>query len=252
MAFNSLYYILFFPIVFLLYYFTKDKWRWIVLLIASLIFYAALNIPYLLLVLIFTTVITFFFGIIIDRAQEPQRKKIFWLGVILNVLTLVIMKYMPFLTNNLDAVLSLISPNLKIQVPSELVSIGVSFYTFQAISYLANIYLEVDKPEKHFGYFALFQSFFPKLLQGPIERPTLLEQFHKPYVFNYDNVRSGLLLFGSGLFKKTIIADRFAMPANAVFDNVSKFGGPPVIIAVFCYAFQIYRYGDWSRPYLQY
>ncbi|MEI7990751.1 MAG: MBOAT family O-acyltransferase, partial [Chloroflexota bacterium] len=240
MAFNSIIYILFFPVVYLIYYFTKDKWRWVVLLAASLIFYAALNIPYLLLALAVTTLITYFFGILIDRQPEPRRKRFFWLGVTLNVLALVIMNYLPFLTSNLNIALVLISPALKIKVPPELVSIGVSFYVFQAISYLANIYLEIDKPEKHFGYFALFQSFFPKLLQGPIERPGLLEQLHKPYEFNYDNLRSGLLLFGWGLFKKTIIADRLAMPADTIFNAVAKYNGFPLIIAVLSYAFQIY------------
>jgi len=240
MAFNSIPYIFFFFLVFLLYLLVTDRWRWVVLLTASLVFYLSFGIPYLLLVLLLTTIVTYFFSILIDRLQEPWRKRVFWLGLLLNVSTLVIMKYLPFLTSNIDIGLGLIFPKFKIPIPAELVSIGISFYIFQAISYLANIYLEIDKPEKHFGYFALFQSFFPKLLQGPIERPGLLKQLRAPYEFNYENFRMGLLLFGWGLFKKTVIADRLAIPTNAVFDNISHFSGVTLIIAVLCYTFQIY------------
>jgi D-alanyl-lipoteichoic acid acyltransferase DltB (MBOAT superfamily) len=131
--------------------------------------------------------------------------------------------------------------------------ISISFRTaFQAISYLVHVYLEVQEPETHLGYFGLYMAYFPKLLQGPIERAhDLLPQFRTPYKFNYSNVRSGLLLFAGGLFCKVVIADRLARYVNTVYTNVHSHSGVSLILATYCYAVQIYcdfaGYTDMAR-----
>ena len=117
----------------------------------------------------------------------------------------------------------------------------MSYYVFQAISYLIDIYLEIEKPERHAGYLALYLSFFPKLLQGPIERAgDLLPQIRLRYKFDYDNMRSGLLLFAWGLFKKSAVADRLAPCVNSIYGDVHSFGGVTLLFATYLYAIQIY------------
>lgn len=242
MPFNSLSYFLFLPVVFLIHYFSPDRFRWLVLLAASFFFYSALKAPHLIAVLLLVTTITFFTGIWIDRLLDQRIKRYFlWGGISANVLTLVSLKYLPFLTQNLNLLLNLIAPGAVIPVSKSIIAIGVSYFIFQAISYLIDIYLEVEKPERHYGHFILYMSFFPKLLQGPIERGSdLLPQFKVPYVFNYDNVRSGMLLFAIGLLKKVVIADRLALMVNPVFDNVHAYKGFPLLLATYYYSLQIY------------
>jgi D-alanyl-lipoteichoic acid acyltransferase DltB (MBOAT superfamily) len=242
MPFNSLKYFLFLPVVYLVFYFAGDRARWIVLLAASLLFYAALNVPYLLVVLALVAMTTYGFGIWLDQAESAQAKRaLLWGGVAANVLILIVMKYLPFLSENLKALSSLLSLDAQIQPVKAFVAIGVSYYVFQAISYLFDIYLEIEKPERHFGYFALYLGFFPKLLQGPIERAgDLLPQLREKYEFNYDNMRFGLLLFTWGLFKKVVIADRLGLYVDTVYNDVHAFTGLPLLLATYAYAFQIY------------
>lgn len=242
MAFNSFQYFLFLPTVYLVFYFVGDKGRWLVLLLASAIFYAALNVPYLLLMLGLVTIITYVSGIWIELSPTPSRKTcLLWSGIGCNTVILLALKYLPVLTNNLNQFFHLLSWNTNLPVGTTLVTVGLSFYVFQAISYLVDIYLEIEKPEKHFGYFALYLSFFPKLLQGPIERAQdLLPQLRKPYEFNYDDTRSGMLLFTWGLFKKVVVADRLALFVNPVYDNVHAYSGLTLVLATYLYAMQIY------------
>jgi alginate O-acetyltransferase complex protein AlgI len=223
MAFNTFSYFLFLPVLFLLFLICTDRFRWLLLLVASFIFYAFLLKPLLLFVLLAVIVISFFFGILIEKSIMPaKRKKLLWLGISGNLFLLILMKYLPFTT-------------------FPIISIGVSFYVFQAISYLADVYLNMAKAETHFGYFALYLSFFPKLLQGPIERAGhLLPQLKAKYEFNYANFRFGLLLFTWGLFKKVVIADRLGIYVDVVYDNVHAFSGLPLLLSTYAYAFQIY------------
>jgi D-alanyl-lipoteichoic acid acyltransferase DltB (MBOAT superfamily) len=242
MIFNSLNYFLFLPLVFLAYHFSRDSFRWLLLLAASIAFYATLKVPHLIVVLLLVIAITYFTGIGIDRsASPPARRRLLWGGICANLLILVLLKYLPFLTQNLNVLLKQVSPGIVVPVSRAIVSIGVSYYVFQAISYLVDIYLEVEKPERHFGLFALHMSFFPKLLQGPIERGgDLLPQLRQPYRFDYDNARSGLLLFAWGLFKKVVVADRLAQFVNPVYDNVHAHQGLALVVATYCFSFQIY------------
>jgi len=229
-------------VVFIIHYVTPDRFRWLVLLVASFCFYAALKSPHLIAVLLFITTITYFTGILIDRSKDSRSKQyLLWGGIIANVLTLIVLKYLPFFTENLNGALTLILPGTAVPVSTTAIAIGVSYFIFQAISYLIDIYLEIEKPERQFGHFALYMSFFPKLLQGPIERGgDLLSQFKVPYVFNYDNVRSGMLLFALGMLKKVVIADRLAMMVNPVFDNVHAYKGFSLLLATYYYSLQIY------------
>jgi len=242
MVFNSLNYLLFLPLVFLVHYFSPDRFRWLVLLVASYFFYAALKFPHLILVLLLVTTITYLTGIWIDRNENARTRGYYlWGGISANILTLIALKYLPFLTQNLNIILDWILPGITIPVSKSIIAIGVSYFVFQAISYLVDIYLEIEKPERNFGNFALYMSFFPKLLQGPIERcGNLLPQFKQTYVFNYESVRSGLLLFALGLMKKVVIADRLALMVNPVFDNVRGYDGFPLLLASYYYAVQIY------------
>jgi alginate O-acetyltransferase complex protein AlgI len=242
MPFNSLKYFLFLPVVYLLYRFAGERSRWCVLLASSLLFYAALEVPSLPVVLILVAATTYSFGIWLDRAETPRLKRtLLLIGVALNVLILVVVKYLPFFSGYTGALSSLLSIGTQPRSINTFVAIGVSYYVFQAISYLVDIFLEIEKPEQHFGYFALYLSFFPKLLQGPIERAGhLIPQLKTRYVFNYDNMRSGLLLFTWGLFKKVVIADRLGTYVETVYNNVHAFTGLPLLLTTYAYAIQIY------------
>jgi alginate O-acetyltransferase complex protein AlgI len=242
MIFNSLHYLLFLPIVYLIFYFMGDRGRWLVLLLASLLFYAALRAPYLLAVLILVSIATYGFGIWLGQAKTPKAKQaLLWAGILVNILILIAMKYLPFLAENLNALSTILSVNVHLQPVKAFVAIGVSFYVFQAVSYLVDIYLEIATPERHFGYFALYLSFFPKLLQGPIEKAgDLLPQLKAKYEFNYANMHFGMMLFAWGLFKKIVIADRFSLYADTVYNNVHGFTGLSLLLATYAYAIQIY------------
>ncbi len=242
MPFNSLTYFLFLPVVYLLFSVAGDRARCWVLFAASMLFYAALDVPYLPVVLALVAITTYGSGIWLDRAKTPEAKRRWLLiGVAVNVLILVAMKYLPFISENLKALSTLLSLDIPIRPVKTFVAVGVSFYVFQAISYLLDVYLEIEKPERHFGYFALYLSFFPKLLQGPIERASdLLPQLKNEYRFNYDNMRFGMLLFTWGLFKKVVIADRLSLYVDHVYSNVHAFKGLSLLLATYAYAFQIY------------
>ena len=248
MILTSLSYFLFLPVVYLIFYAISDRWRWLLLLIASYGFYAAFKVPYLLGVLLMVTTVSYSCGLCIAAQRtDIQRKRWFWAGTSACVAILAVLKYLPFIeakTNNIFC--------LNITGGNPFVIIGVSYFTFQALSYLADIYLEVEEPERHFGYYAVYMAFFPKLLQGPIERAgDLLPQLKLPYRFDYDTMRSGLLLFTVGLLKKVVIADRLALYSDHVYRNVHDFTGLPLLLGTYAYALQIYfdfsGYTDMAR-----
>jgi len=212
------------------------------LLAASLLFYAALNVPHLLIVLLLVAVMTYCFGILLDQADSAMAKRaLLWSGIATNVLILVVMKYLPFLSENLQALSTLLSLDTQIQPIKAFIAIGVSYYVFQAISYLFDIYLEIEKPERHFGYFALYLAFFPKMLQGPIERAgDLMPQFKTLQITDLGRFRSGMFLIICGLFKKIVIADRLSLFVDPVYANVRDYTGIDLILATYVYALQIY------------
>jgi D-alanyl-lipoteichoic acid acyltransferase DltB (MBOAT superfamily) len=224
-------FLIFLPVVFLVFCSVTSRSRWFVLLIASYGFYASFQSLSLLLTLALVSLIGYAGGSWIGGSPRHISR-----GAILGWCTsaclgiLFFTKYLPhFPVIQHYGLLKTIS------------FIGVSYFTFQAISYLVDVYLGVQEPERHLGYFALYMAFFPRLLQGPIERAhDLLPQLRTPYGFNYNNVRSGMLLFAEGVFYKAVIAERLARYVNSVYDNVHSHGGVSVILATYCYAIQIY------------
>ncbi len=233
MTFTSPLFFLFLPVVFLIFRAVNDRARWLVLLIASYGFYATLNSPSLLVTLALVSLIGYAGGLWLGPAEEEEDKKrgrILSVCVVSCLAILFFTKYLPhFQAARQYAFLSTLG------------SIGVSYYTFQAISYLIDVYTGVQEPESHLGYFALYLAYFPKLLQGPLERGHhLLPQLRAPYRFNYDNLRSGILLFAGGLFCKVVVAERLARYVNSVYDHVHDYAGLSLILATYCYAVQIY------------
>ena len=248
MTFTSYKFYLFLPVVYLIFHFTADRWRWLVLLVASYGFYASFKAPYLLAVLFLVTCIGYTCGLrIASQHDDKNRKRWLHVGIVACVAILALLKYLPFLEAQSNSIFGLSS-----NISGTVISIGVSYFTFQAISYLADVYLEMEEPERHFGHFALSLAFFPKLLQGPIERAgDLLPQLKQRYQFDYDAMRSGMLLFTWGLFKKIVIAERFALYADQVYNNVHNYTGLPLLFATYAYAFQIFfdfsAYTDMAR-----
>jgi len=244
MFFNSLPYFIFLPVVFFLFHLTQERFRWVVLLGASYGFYASFKAPQLLLVLLAVTAISYFCGVQLAREREERRRKwIMGTGVGCSVLILLVMKSLPLIHGAHPAGFS--SPNL-------LLSLGVSYFVFQGISYVVDSYLEVVEAEHHPGYLALYLAFFPKLLQGPIERAgDLLPQLRQPYRFSYDAVRAGMLLFAWGLFQKVVIADRLGFFVDLVYNDVDSYRGFQLFFATYVYAFQIFfdfsGYTDMAR-----
>jgi alginate O-acetyltransferase complex protein AlgI len=240
MMLSSLSYLVFVPVVYLLFDLAPERRRWLVLLVASYAFYASLQAPYLLAVLVIATGTSYACARqIAAQPDEAGRTRWLWGGTIACVGMLALLRCLPFLQ----------SPAAG---DSPLVTVGVSYFTFQAVSYLADVYLGTAVPEESLGRYALYLSFFPKMLQGPIERANdLLPQLKRLHPFNYDAARSAMLLFTWGLFKKVAVADRLAIPVNVVYADGSSYQGLPLILATYFYAMQIYcdfsGYTDMAR-----
>lgn len=227
---------LFVPAVLAAYQLMPSKWRWAVLLSASIAFYAALRMPLLLVAWTLVVLTSYWLGRrIFDESNASRRRTYLWAGVAAQVLILGGIKY-------LRPLLRLVVPSFEIPAGGMdwFSTLGVSYYTLQAVSYLADIYLGSVEPERHFGRFALYLGFFPKLLQGPIERAgDLLPQLRSLTSFNYENVRSGVLLFCWGLFKKVAVANRLAPFVTAVYHDPHGYNGVSLIAATYMYALQI-------------
>ncbi len=199
-------------------------------------------IPVYILVLFFTIVVDYFAGIWMEEAKDEKRKKTFLtLSIISNVGILVFFKYYAFLNDNLTAWLSF--ANIKNEIPylNIILPIGLSFHTFQAMSYNFEIYKGNQKAEKHLGYYALYVLYFPQLVAGPIERPqNVLPQFHQNHKWNSDRCLHGLQLIIYGLFKKVVVADRLALLVDPVFNHYENVSGADLIFATFLFSFQIF------------
>jgi len=241
MLFNSLEFLIFFPIVFILYYLLPHKNRWFLLLIASYFFYGYWKVEYLLLIL-FSTIVDYFAGLRMAKLTDKKKKKTWlYLSLLSNLGLLIAFKYLDFFTESLNNSLSFAGIENKIPVFSLLLPVGISFYTFQTLSYTIDIYNGKLQPEKHFGKFALFVSFFPQLVAGPIERARyLLPQFRKKIYFEWTSFVSGCRLMLWGMFKKVVIADRLALTVNEVYNNCELYDGFTIVIATIFFAIQIY------------
>ena len=255
MLFTTFSYIIFLPAVCLLYYLLPHRFRWALLLAASYFFYGCWNVKYTLLMLT-STVITFASGVLMDRVQRlggahvVRRKK--WLVALsfaANLSILVLFKYYGFLTENLQALMNAVGMTLHLPDFSPLLPVGISFYTFQALSYTVDVYRGNIPCQRHFGKYALFVSFFPQLVAGPIERSAnLLPQFDEVHTPDAEEIRDGLMLIALGMFQKLVIADRLAKLVDTVYNDVGSYGGPAYILATFFFTFQIYcDFGGYSN-----
>lgn len=235
MLFNSIEFLFFFAIVTVGYFLVNFKLRWAWLLAASCYFYMAFQ-PIYILILGFTIVVDYFAGIYIEKSNGQKRKFYLILSIIANIGVLCVFKYYNFFINNLNII-----PGTNLPLLSILLPIGLSFHTFQAMSYTIEVYRGHQKAEKHFGIYALYVMFYPQLVAGPIERPqNILPQFHVKHEFNYDNVRHGLWQMTWGMFKKVVIADRLALFVDQVYNNPLDYQGPSILVASAFFAFQIY------------
>ncbi|MCL4132285.1 UNVERIFIED_CONTAM: hypothetical protein GTU68_013010 [Idotea baltica] len=245
MLFNSIQFIYFFPIVLFLYFLTPNKWRWLILLICSYYFYMSWNVDYVFLIL-FTTVISYGTAIMIEKSETQRLKKIYLsTSVIASLGVLFFYKYFNFLGTSLNDVFGLFSSSLEVPYLKLLLPVGISFYTFQTLSYTIDVYRGEIKTEKHFGIYALYVSFFPQLVAGPIERSTrLLPQFREKHSLKFENVVKGLKWVIFGFFMKLVIADRLSIYVDSVYNNVYQHDGLTFIVATFFFAFQIF--GDFA------
>ncbi|PHV70332.1 membrane-bound O-acyltransferase family protein [Sporanaerobium hydrogeniformans] len=248
MVFNSFHFLLFFPIVTVIYFLIPHKVRWAWLLMVSYYFYMCWNPVYALLILL-STLLTYLSGLLIEQAKEIKKEKKairlqkLWviLSFSLNLGILFFFKYFNFFIENINKIIESLSIQLVVPSFDVLLPVGISFYTFQALSYTMDVYRGEIKAEKHFGKYALFVSFFPQLVAGPIEKSkALLGQFNEVHSFEYERAKRGLLLMLWGLFQKLVIADRVAIVVNTVYNNYMEYAGIPVIVATLLFAVQIY------------
>ena len=252
MLFNSLEFLIFFPIVCFGYFLIPHKYRWIWLLIASYIFYMGWNAAYALL-LLFSTVVTWLTGIAVDRSTGTKQRKVFLaLGITINLAILFVFKYFGFFMSTIYSVFGALGiAYTEIQF-SLVLPVGISFYTFQAIGYCIDVYRKQTQVQRNFGKYALFVSFFPQLVAGPIERSyTLIPQFEEVHSFSSERTASGLRLMAWGFFKKIVIADTVCVAVNRVYNNVDSFQGLPLILATVLFTIQIFcdfsGYSDIAR-----
>jgi D-alanyl-lipoteichoic acid acyltransferase DltB (MBOAT superfamily) len=197
-------------------------------------------VPVYILILAFTIVVDYFAGILIENHQR-HKKLLLAISVVVNVGFLAFFKYFNFLNENLSMLLGAIDIKNPVPALTILLPIGLSFHTFQAMSYTIEVYRGNQKAEKHFGIYALYVMFYPQLVAGPIERPqNVLHQFYQKVYFNYDRVVEGCKLILWGMFKKVVIADRLAIYVDAVYNNPDHHSGISSLIATIFFTFQIY------------
>ncbi|MFN8356357.1 MAG: MBOAT family O-acyltransferase [Spirosomataceae bacterium] len=237
MLFNSIDFLVFFPIVTIGYFALPQRFRWFWLLAASCYFYMAF-LPIYILILGFTVVVDYFAGIWIEQSEGQRRKWFLVASLVANIGVLAIFKYYNFLIDNFNLFLP---SDKSLPLLTILLPIGLSFHTFQAMSYTIEVYRGNQKAERNFGIYALYVMFYPQLVAGPIERPqNILHQFYEKHNFDYQRVVDGLKLMAWGMFKKVVIADRLATMVNQVYSHPTDYTGIPLVLATVFFAFQIY------------
>nr|WP_310587520.1 MBOAT family O-acyltransferase [Emticicia aquatica] len=192
--------------------------------------------PEYLLILGFTIIVDYYAGILIEKSEGKRRRWFLIMSLVANIGVLAFFKYTNFV------IVALAQGDIAhYKILDFVLPIGLSFHTFQAMSYTIEVFRGNQKAEKHFGLYALYVMFYPQLVAGPIERPqNVLPQFYQVQTFDYQRVTSGLKLMAWGLFKKVVIADRLALFVNKVYDTPTQYEGVPIIVATFFFSFQIY------------
>ena len=241
MLFNSLPFVIFFPIVTLLFFLLPHNLRWVLLLVASCFFYMFFK-PVYILILAFTIVIDYYAGILLeDEPDKKRKKKYLIMSLVANIGVLAVFKYYNFLNTNVTGLALMMGFKNPIPFLQMALPIGLSFHTFQAMSYTIEVYRGHQKAERHFGIYSLYVMFYPQLVAGPIERPqNMLHQFHEKKYFNYNNAVAGLRLMLWGMFKKAVIADRLAEVTDPIFNNPYGYSAASIFIASVFFSFQIY------------
>jgi alginate O-acetyltransferase complex protein AlgI len=242
MLFNSFQFLLFFPVVTIIYFLLAHRFRWQLLLLASSLFYMAF-IPAYIVILGVTILIDYFAAILIESPglSESRKKSVLIISILSTCFVLFLFKYFNFFNTNLAAIADLFHWNYSISVLKIILPIGLSFHTFQSLSYVIEVYRGNQRAERHLGIYALYVMFYPQLVAGPIERPqNLLHQLRAEHYFDYPRVTDGLKLMLWGLFKKVVIADRLAIIVNQVYGTPHDYTGWPLIVATVFFAFQIY------------
>jgi D-alanyl-lipoteichoic acid acyltransferase DltB (MBOAT superfamily) len=247
MLFNSIDFIVFLPIVFLLYWvFAKHfKFQNFIIVIVSYIFYGWWDWRFLFLIF-FSTIIDFFVGLELARQKEQKRRELLLLtSLFVNLSILGFFKYFNFFIDSFVSAFSFFGIRFEPYHLNVILPVGISFYTFQTMSYSIDIYKKQLSPTRDFIAFSGFVSFFPQLVAGPIERATkLLPQFLSPRVFDYEKALDGCKQILWGFFKKIVVADNCAVYANMFFNNYHEYSGSSLVLGVLFFSFQIY--GDFS------
>jgi len=241
MLFNSVEYLVFLPVVVAGFFALPARYRWAWLLAASWYFYGSWSPRYLAL-FVANTLVAYLAGLALGRV-ERRGVRLAIAGGAAGVLlgTLFIFKYLDFVLASCSALLGLVGIRLAITPLHLALPVGVSFYTFQAVAYVVDVYTRRFAPENHPGVFALYKAFFPQMVAGPIERPyRLLPQLHKPTTLDHDRIARGASLILWGMFKKVVIADRLALYVDQVYDHPDRYHGLPIVLATFLFACQIY------------
>lgn len=242
MLFNSVSFLLFFPLCLVIYFilYKRKTYQNIFLLLSSYYFYACFEPRYLLLLLLIT-IISYCGGILIHKASDNRKKTNLIITILLIIAPLIFYKYLNFFNQMMFDLLSLLGISMKVNLIKLLLPVGISFYTFQAISYVVDVYKnKVDIEYKYLDY-SLFLGFFPQIASGPIGRaPSLLPQIKTVRIFNYENLKKGFNFLIWGYFIKLVIADRGAIYADTVFSNYTAYSGSSLLLATFIYSIQIY------------
>ncbi len=241
MTFNSFEFLIFYPIVLISYFLLPHKLRWVLLLAASYVFYMWFSAPLFFLIL-FTTVVSWICSMVIERTDSLAKKR---LCIVLTLVTslgvLVFFKYYNFLAGSVMSLGALFGAEFDLTISGLILPVGISFYTFQTLSYAIDVYRGDVKTEHHFGYYALFVSFFPQLVAGPIERPdNLLPQLRQEHKWNEADAYAGAKRMLAGFFKKIVVADLLATYVNSIYNSPETATGIGVIIASCMFAVQIY------------
>lgn len=240
MLFNSLHFLLFLPLVVALYYTLPQKFRWVLIFVASCYFYMVF-VPEYILILFVIILIDFFSGHAIHQNTGKRRKVYLVLSLLSNILLLCFFKYFNFINQNLAEVADLLNVSFHPVNLDVLLPVGLSFHTFQSMSYTIEVYRGRQEPEKHLGYFANYVLFFPQMVAGPIERYSNLgNELKQPHRFTYDNFSHGVRLILFGLFTKMAVADNLAPLVNQVYAAPKEFSPAQVMMALVCFSFQIY------------
>ncbi len=248
MLFNSIDFAIFLPIVFVLYWFATNKNLKLqnsLIVTASYVFYGWWDWRFLSLIL-FSTLVDYFVGRALASEETQQKRRIYlWTSILVNLGFLGFFKYYNFFIANFISAFTLFGKEINGSTLNIILPVGISFYTFQTLSYSIDVYKRKLKPTNDFIAFSAFVSFFPQLVAGPIERAThLLPQFYKKRTFDYSKAVDGMRQIPWGLFKKVVIADNCAEYANMIFNNSADYSGSTLVLGALFFTFQIY--GDFS------